>query len=37
MGFELYPEEAEYDSAEKAKNIKVKLGRIALFGKNDVI
>ena len=37
MGFELYPEEAEYDSAEKAKNVKVKIGHLALFGKNDVI
>ena len=37
MGFEVYPREEEYDSAEQAKSIKVKLGHLALFGKNDEI
>ncbi len=35
MGFEVYKNESEYDSAEHAKSINIKLGHAALFGKND--
>ena len=34
MEFIPYKQESEYDSAEKAKKINVKLGHAALFGKN---
>ncbi len=37
MGFELYPQEQEYDSSEQAKNVEIKIGHTALFGKNDKI